>query len=409
VSSSFVTYRPLHPRSEDLSQKLLRKITIIEMSEQFAGCLIGSRRVLEISRLNVVSGGARNCHSRIIKVRSDTDYARMRSMSSWQQSKSGDCETRKNPAVGGFTLVELLVVIAIIGVLIGLLLPAIQAARESARRLQCANNLKQVGLALQNHVAIKKAFPSGVFQGCYQCEPWSWQALILPYMEGMTLNHLLVFPNQPTHIPNADATLSGPTQIVVRDFLCPSTSKIDAARGDDYRINDYNHNNHWDPGEGLGVTDYGGIQGPDAAVTNPVSTVPYGYNRGVLLNIGGTIKTQPGIHVAPPVSPKQITDGLSKTMLVSEQTGRGYDPDKGILRGAWADGNSVFPVEKQINADTADVAWTQNEIHAEHKGGANGLHCDGSVHFFGENMDAVILWSLCSRDGGEIIPADVLK
>ena len=330
-------------------------------------------------------------------------------MRSLQQLKSAVCNPPRNANLCAFTLVELLVVIAIIGILLGLLLPAIQAARESARRLQCANNLKQVGLALQNHVDVKKTFPPGVFQGCYQCEPWSWQALILPYIEGSALNHLLVLQNQPTYIPNADATLSGPTQIVVREFLCPSTAKIDAARGDDYRINDYNHNNHWDAGEGMGVTDYGGIQGPDAAVINPVTTLPYGYNRGVLLNIGGTIKTLPGIHVAPPIAPKHITDGLTKTMLVSEQTGRGFDPDKGILRGAWADGNSVFPVEKQINADTADVAWTQNEIHSDHKGGANGLNCDGSVHFLGDNMEAVILWSLCSRDCSEVIPADVLK
>jgi prepilin-type N-terminal cleavage/methylation domain-containing protein/prepilin-type processing-associated H-X9-DG protein len=308
--------------------------------------------------------------------------------------------------IRGFTLVELLVVIAIIGILIALLLPAVQSARESARRLHCANNLKQVGLAFQNHLVAKKLFPSGMKEGCLNCEPWSWAALIMPYMEGSSLYHSLEFRNDPTKAPNALASLGGPTQTVVREFLCPSASRLDPSRGEDYRINDYNHNNHWDPGEGLAVCDYAGIQGPSKGVLNPLTSKPYDKNHGVLL---ATDTSTPGVHVAPCISPKQITDGLSKTMLAAELTGRGYNPTKMELDGTWADGNGVFSIQAGINEDPYTIAWVKNEIFSDHVGGANGLMCDGSAHFLNENTDGAVLTALASRDGGENIPPEVFK
>src|SRR5215471_16889315 len=96
----------------------------------------------------------------------------------------------------GFTLVELLVVIAIIGLIVALLLPAIQSTRESARRLQCSNNLKQIGLSQANYVTARSHFPPGQQQPCYKCEPWAWSALILPYMGESSIFDQCVFENQ---------------------------------------------------------------------------------------------------------------------------------------------------------------------------------------------------------------------
>src|SRR5262249_51939819 len=104
----------------------------------------------------------------------------------------------------GFTLVELLVVIAIIGILIALLLPAVQAARESARRSSCTNNLKQVGVALQNHLSAKKTFPPlSILPKGQTTQPWSAQARLLPYLEEKSLHDLIdwnsssEFPSNP--------------------------------------------------------------------------------------------------------------------------------------------------------------------------------------------------------------------
>ena len=101
----------------------------------------------------------------------------------------------------GFTLVELLVVIAIIGVLVALLLPAIQSARESARRTSCANNMRQIGLALNAHVTAKQSFPPGQKVTCgtsaSPCEPWAWSVFILPYMEQSEIYSSINFTHQP--------------------------------------------------------------------------------------------------------------------------------------------------------------------------------------------------------------------
>ena len=174
----------------------------------------------------------------------------------------------------GFTLVELLVVIAIIGILIAMLLPAIQSAASRPGELSAANNLRQVGLALQNHVSVTKTFPAGVQQGCYQCEPWAWSATLLRYMEETQIYGQLVLQNQPTNAPNANASAEWPHADGHSGLFVSSRLALDSAHGEDYRINDFNHNGKWDPGEGLGVIDFGGIQGP----SKPFSTLRQPFN-----------------------------------------------------------------------------------------------------------------------------------
>jgi prepilin-type processing-associated H-X9-DG protein len=136
---------------------------------------------------------------------------------------------------------------------------------------------------------------------------------------------------------------------------------------------------------------------------------------GVLLNIGDQ-KNNPGIHIAPAIGPQQITDGLSKTMIVAEIDGRGYNDNKSPpqFRGAWADGDNVFAVKEPINENKTEnvngidvpIQWTSDEIYSEHPGGANVLFCDGSVHFLPDSLDVNVLYALATRDQGEPIPAD---
>src|SRR5271155_5720281 len=129
----------------------------------------------------------------------------------------------------GFTLIELLVVIAIIAVLIALLLPAVQSAREAARRIQCTNNLKQIGLAMHNYHSANNTFPQGVAAsfnsvnpGCIAWSGWSAQALMLNYMEQSPIYNacnFMVDPFSATASPNINATA---ILTKINAFLCPS-------------------------------------------------------------------------------------------------------------------------------------------------------------------------------------------
>ena len=280
------------------------------------------------------------------------------------------------------------------------------AARE------CANNLKQIGLAMANYVTANKTFPRGVQEGCYQCEPWAWSALILPFMEEQQVYEQLVLANAPTQAPNANKNYNGPTQLIITTYLCPSTALLHPSRDEKNHIGDVlpmalqpdgvtylpTPNNRWDPGEGLAVSDYCGIQGPSRGDTNSLNGKTYDYNQGVLLNIGDQVPDH--VRLAPKVGPKQITDGLSKTMLISEITGRGYNPKKSSgqqFRGVWADGGNVIAINDPPNTWPGTEAWVRDELYADHKGGVNGLFCDGSVHFISDGIDRNVLYSICTR------------
>jgi prepilin-type processing-associated H-X9-DG protein len=241
-------------------------------------------------------------------------------------------------------------------------------------------------------------------------------------MEESGLNDSIQWKNRPTYIPNALANGSGPAQKIVPVFLCPSTNRYHWSRDETNHLIDINHNGHWDEGEGLAASDYGGIQGPQDGDTiyGSANQEKYGFNQGVLLATRkeppppDSIKVVGGLKVAIPIGPSQITDGLSKTMIVAELAGRGYNDKKSEFRGVWADGNNVFAISGTINQTGTDningidvpKQWTSDEIYSEHPGGANCLFCDGSVHFLPESMDTGVIQALASRNAGEQLPAD---
>lgn len=292
-----------------------------------------------------------------------------------------------------FTLIEILVAIAIIGTLVAIMLPAVQYARESARRSQCQNNLRQVGLAITGFHTTTEYFPPGQKWSGKRSHPdsvdFAWSALILPYMEDGVLYQQIDFDKSYLHPSNRQAAAT-----VVPSYLCPSRSLVESHRVGD-QITGFG------PDTVLGCIDYLGISGPDKSGKNPQTQHEYGPQRGVLI---GTkwLKDASKLREPPRVRVASITDGLSHTMCVTECTGRGLESD-GDPNGAWVSGKNITHIKKGINEKSAEKSWNEERIFSEHSGGANALFCDGSVHFFSGGTDPVLIRALCSRNGGEIV------
>ncbi|HEX6961147.1 MAG TPA: DUF1559 domain-containing protein [Lacipirellula sp.] len=307
-----------------------------------------------------------------------------------------------------FTLVELLVVIAIIGVLLALLLPAVQAAREASRRQQCQNNLRQIGLGLNNYESAQQKYPAGKKWSGPPSDPSSftmaWSSFILDHLELAALHNAMDFKLPFTHPKNLPIT----TQ-VIPIYLCPSTSRIEEHRTEDARI----YNLGGMEGEGLACIDYLGVSGPDKDDKHPVTKIEYGRQRGVLIGTKG-LPLEDELIEPPPVTVASIVDGTSNTMCVSECTGRGAgmkEDNPGVidsLHGAWASGNNVTHIKDGINRDDPPEAWYKERIFSDHPTGSNVLMCDGSVHFMSaETPKSLVRW-LCTRDGEETLPEDAI-
>jgi prepilin-type N-terminal cleavage/methylation domain-containing protein/prepilin-type processing-associated H-X9-DG protein len=308
---------------------------------------------------------------------------------------------------GAFTLVELLVVIAIIAVLIGLLLPAVQKVREAASRMKCANNLKQLGLALHNyHDAHQGTFPPAYVNqgGSYLNSGFGFThgfaPFILPYIERQPLFDLYRW-SFPQYAPENGPVLA--TQL--RIFQCPSAPEQDryytsgpfAYFGTKAACGDYTI--------ALGVDPLLGQLGWVERV------IDY---RGALTNTPA-----PAVALSPNPTGTRLTDiadGTSNTILLTEVAGRprrwqagiaGTDP-QALVGGPW----NHFKGEIILLGSTIDGTATPGpcavnctndaEVYAFHTGGANAVFVDGSVHFLPKSITLRVLAALITRAGGEV-------
>jgi prepilin-type N-terminal cleavage/methylation domain-containing protein/prepilin-type processing-associated H-X9-DG protein len=335
---------------------------------------------------------------------------------------------------GGFTLVELLVVIAIIGVLVALLLPAIQAARESARRAQCQSNLRQIGIGITNFLDAKKHFPPGEWKppGAPATGGMGWSAWFLPFIEEKAIYDQLDLKTDLRRIPNWQPDMSGPVNQVISVYLCPSMSTHHRFR-DGSRLGDIFSNG---PVQGeadfMGAIDYIGCGGPGRNVLDPIkgknpetgALATYGDNRGMLLRLdsGPPCNGSAPECSAKKIQPRQVTDGLSYTMIVAECSGRGWREAYGVVEkkepdGAWASNSNTGRVklvpsaaspESSINP-SPETNWREAEMFSDHPGGVNILMCDASVHFLTDETAPQVYFALSTRDGNETYAQDGLR
>lgn len=289
----------------------------------------------------------------------------------------------------GFTLIELLVVIAIIAILIALLLPAVQQAREAARRTQCRNNLKQIGLALHNYHDTHSVFPPGQLRGRNPSSGLefgngaSWGAFLLPFMDQAPLYNRLNF-----NCGITQASSGCPNNALVRTLgaipgvICPSDAERPALRA------------------AHGSTEPNYI--PSAPATSYFGTIgPFNTwgDSGAPRVSGGIFTIDPG----PRVNISAITDGTTNTIAVGEQTYRvwtgGYwlglthpnqDPsnpgtDSACCQDWWLHWG-LYPITNRLQPG---MLHPQLRFGSEHTGGAHFLMADGSVRFISENIQHI--------------------
>jgi type II secretory pathway pseudopilin PulG len=331
--------------------------------------------------------------------------------------------------------VELLVVIAIIGILVGLLLPAVQSAREAARRMSCSNNMKQLGLAALNHESAFQRLPAsllveisaspgstGAPGAPYPAIVHSWSAQLLPFMEQENLANAynLEFPwfSSPAIIPGTPDN-QAVLQARVATFICPS------APGGGERVSSgaFNFGASF-PFNNQAVTDYA-----TCSSINNGSITFFGYPAGLTQfdlfsalrpDLTGTgVESQLGVPRVRAARMAEVTDGTSQTFLLCESAGRPQFYIKGriqsgVLRsdGGWGHHENDYGLDGAV-AGTANApgncvvnCHNNNETYAFHPGGAMHVFTDGSVRLIAETITPQVYAALITASGAQLTPAE---
>lgn len=347
----------------------------------------------------------------------------------------------------GFTLVELLVVIAIIGVLIALLLPAIQAVREAARRMQCVNNLKQLGLAIHNYEGSYRKLPPGYASNSTVTPPpasrdpatwdappgWGWGSYLLPHLEQAAISDQ-TDREQPLWDPQFQQAIN----TTVETFLCPSSS----GPREPFFVTDPSGNPLSIQGRQIevGRSHYVASHGQESCWgecgANPTALVFTNIytSETEVINVNGDVSqvADGPFYRNSAIEFREVSDGLSNTIFLGEHAStlsdktwvgvvpgaltlpRFFSPENGddaaatlvLVHGGPSGGEldiTGFPIIHPINFPTFHVG----QMYAEHPGGGNVCFGDGSVRFVAEDVE-LLLWAEMSSIGeGEIFTSEL--
>jgi prepilin-type N-terminal cleavage/methylation domain-containing protein/prepilin-type processing-associated H-X9-DG protein len=300
----------------------------------------------------------------------------------------------------GFTLIEILVVITIIGVLIALLIPAVQSAREAARKLQCSNNLKQIGLGIIQYEHSYRQLPLVSVPTIFgyrtpNLSSHGWASSILPYLEQETVYSRIDFKRPANHRTNIPAVST-----VLPVFLCPATDRV-ARDGQkhlvilEFAVTDY-------AATRVVRTSADEVHSPGAwgepILGDPESVHPTHYRR---------------------VSLTDVLDGTSQTTLAGEAaglpvtySGGGEGPwqrdDFNFGSGRWGSAGHGIQILR-TDHDWGTINFRNSSIYSFHPGGANVVFCDGSVHFLREGTDPFVVEALVTREAGDVADASAWK
>ncbi len=297
---------------------------------------------------------------------------------------------KTNSSANGFTLVELLVVIAIIGILIGMLLPAVQQVREAARRISCANNMRQLGIALHNYESARIELPSGwttADDTALGAPGWGWSAQILPFVEAGN-----VFKNLNMNVEIADHDHEEWISLEMPVFMCPSdpgativdlNGHIEEDDHDHFHdlVLDDDHDHDDDEPLLVGRSNYSGVFGSGEITESPS-------------NGNGAFYANSELAFS------KFTDGLSNTFLLGERR-----TDYGAISWVGVVDHVDEPFARIVGA--ADHAPNSLEGHFEdfrsyHPAGVNMVRGDASVQFLGDNISEATFQAMATRSGGEV-------
>ncbi len=310
----------------------------------------------------------------------------------------------------GFTLVEVLVVIAIIGILVALLLPAVQAAREAARRLQCSNNLKQIGLALQNYESTSRCLPSARTGSPHL---WSAQAQILPYLEGGNVYKTIDFRRGVLDPVNREAV-----RAIIPTYLCPSdtTDRLHPNFGP----NNYMANAGTGLQNGGSFRDYGpeGTERIDGVFFDR-SAVRFAEVGDGLSNTAAYSETIKGTGTdttasSPSDTLRQFAQG-AQLVAVTDSFCAGLSFWSGQRGREWARGNlnaasynHYLTPNHKLNDCLSGNVMGRISARSFHPGGVSVLFLDGHVSFAPDTIDLATWRALATRNGREIIASTLL-